>query len=621
MGFTLAGNSLSGGSKFLVLANSSASMPNAFAGTLTIEAGGALRLGGGAAHEQIPDDVDLAVSGTLDFVTSGGASDGKQEKVRNVAVAGPAASVSVGSEADLIVNSISAVATNGPGIALDGSAALLPGAPARLVINGWADGTGDLALDSSRVQLNTTGASFGVGSSVLLSGNIYSSGNSQVYNNNGGTTPDDNHFDNKSFEFVGPEHIVDVANGTFTMTSRTAIQFVEVTAFDPGGTTLTKTGPGVWLWEYAAETHFSGVNRLEEGVWRLGASERLANGSRLEVAGGTFDMQGFSERVADLVLEGGQITSTGASMLHCLSIDAREGLIQPRLTGSASLTKTTAGTVELDGNNTYLGTTTISGGTLFVNGSHAGGGVYTVAAGATLGGSGFISSPVSVNGAIAPGTSIGTLTIDGDVTFAANSHFDVEISGTSADKLAVTGNLDLTAAGNTLDVTGVGTGGSWLIATYSGTLSGRFESIPAGYALDYGTGENSRLTLVAADVLIGDYDNDGKVDAADYTDWRNNLGGAGTSIENRDPANGAGPVSSADYNSWKAHYGDVNSGGIGSDTLRTVPELDLLASTISLVLLLSLQPRFAGSRRTAAHRDDKSIEDASDRLWSLVNIL
>ena len=92
-GFTLAGNSLTGGLKFLVLANTNALIPNSFTGTLAINAGGALRLGGSAANEQIPDAVDLAVSGVLDFVTSGGASDGKQEKVRNVTVSGVSATL------------------------------------------------------------------------------------------------------------------------------------------------------------------------------------------------------------------------------------------------------------------------------------------------------------------------------------------------------------------------------------------------------------------------------------------------------------------------------------------------------------------------------------------------
>lgn len=67
---------------------------------------------------------------------------------------------------------------------------------------------------------------------------------------------------------------------------------------------------------------------------------------------------------------------------------------------------------------------------------------------------------------------------------------------------------------------------------------------------------------------IGDYNNDGKVDAADYTVWRDNVGNAGTTLLNRDPANG-GVVGDDDYDSWKANFG---AGGGGSVSTAGVPE-------------------------------------------------
>jgi hypothetical protein len=74
--------------------------------------------------------------------------------------------------------------------------------------------------------------------------------------------------------------------------------------------------------------------------------------------------------------------------------------------------------------------------------------------------------------------------------------------------------------------------------------------------------------------LIGDYNNDDVVNAADYTVWRNNLGVAGYALgANRDPANGSCPVSVADFNSWKTHFG--MSGGAGRGGLAgnsSVPE-------------------------------------------------
>jgi hypothetical protein len=75
--------------------------------------------------------------------------------------------------------------------------------------------------------------------------------------------------------------------------------------------------------------------------------------------------------------------------------------------------------------------------------------------------------------------------VNNDITMNAGSHLAIEISGTSADKLVVGGNFDLSAA-EYLDVTGSGTG-PWVFATYRGTLSGTFDNVTSGYSVDYST--------------------------------------------------------------------------------------------------------------------------------------
>ena len=83
---------------------------------------------------------------------------------------------------------------------------------------------------------------------------------------------------------------------------------------------------------------------------------------------------------------------------------------------------------------------------------------------------------------------------------------------------------------------------------------------------------------VAAGPVVGDYNNDGKVDASDYVTWRRQFGAA--TITNRDP-NNAGVVGQSDYNSWCAHFGQSTSGeGSGSLLDATVPE----PSTLALLL-------------------------------------
>lgn len=114
-----------------------------------------------------------------------------------------------------------------------------------------------------------------------------------------------------------------------------------------------------------------------------------------------------------------------------------------------NLTKTGNKTLTLTGNNTHTGVTTVSAGTLRVNGTHTGGGNYVVNANATLGGTGQItlasgkSLTVNALGKLAPGASIGVLTIDAPtVTLAADSNLVIEVDNSggiisAADQLVI----------------------------------------------------------------------------------------------------------------------------------------------------------------------------------------
>jgi autotransporter-associated beta strand protein len=313
-GFTLQGNSLSGGLKFLVLANTNGIAPNSFSGTLTIEAGGALRIGGGVANEQIPDGVDLEVAGVIDFVTSGGASDGKQERVRNVSVTDTSSNFSIGNGSDFIVNSISGVSTQS--IAINGNNASVPG---RLSITGWADGSGDLSLQSSSLKLNTTGSQAAIGGRVVLSRDIVSRGESQVINNNGGgdSTPewDDNVFTHRAFDFAAAEHTIEVVDGTLTFTSRAPSYPLEITTIQPEGAILRKTGTGIWRLENAVQTTFAGATQVLEGTLSL-ARPALADAADIHVATGAtleLDFTGI-DVVNSLFIDGNsQLTGTWGS--------------------------------------------------------------------------------------------------------------------------------------------------------------------------------------------------------------------------------------------------------------------------------------------------------------------
>jgi autotransporter-associated beta strand protein len=129
------------------------------------------------------------------------------------------------------------------------------------------------------------------------------------------------------------------------------------------------------------------------------------------------------------------------------------------LTVASDLVKSGTGTLTLNGDNTYVGTTTVQEGTLLVNGSTSGQGSYTVESGATLGGNGAIGlasgAAVTFQGGafLSPGTSLGELAVGGDLTLADGSTYVWELGddgdanllerGEDYDVMDLTGTLQL----------------------------------------------------------------------------------------------------------------------------------------------------------------------------------
>jgi autotransporter-associated beta strand protein len=105
-----------------------------------------------------------------------------------------------------------------------------------------------------------------------------------------------------------------------------------------------------------------------------------------------------------------------------------------------------SGVLTLSGINTYTGFTNVNAGTLIVNGSIASSPLTTVNAGATLGGNGTVANTTINGGALAPGNSIGTFTVQGNLVFTAAASYMVEVSPANADRTNVTGKATLGGA-------------------------------------------------------------------------------------------------------------------------------------------------------------------------------
>jgi hypothetical protein len=69
------------------------------------------------------------------------------------------------------------------------------------------------------------------------------------------------------------------------------------------------------------------------------------------------------------------------------------------------------------------------------------------------------------------------------------------------------------------------------------------------------------ITTIPEPGLLGDFNDDGQVNAADYVVWRKHDGGT-TALPNDD---GLGtPIGAAHYDLWTAHFGEVQLPGIGA---------------------------------------------------------
>ena len=274
------------------------------------------------------------------------------------------------------------------------------------------------------------------------------------------------------------------AGKTMSVSNAVGLQAGTLDANLAGAAPVTKTTAGTVT---ANGTIANTVINVNAGLLALGAADRIVNTAALGVNGGTFDLGGFSETVGAVTLQSGQISNgnlTGSSYA------VQSGTVGANLGGvAATLTKTTAGTVVLSGNNTY-GATVISAGALQVgNGGTSG----TLGAGlVTNSGTLVINRSDAVSVATMSGTGAltqegaGTTTLSGINTYSGATTVNHGVLATSgAANLSANSALTVNS-GAALNLAGDNTVAS--VTLNGGTLNGVGHKLSgATYGLNGGT--------------------------------------------------------------------------------------------------------------------------------------
>lgn len=188
---------------------------------------------------------------------------------------------------------------------------------------------------------------------------------------------------------------------------------------------------------------------------------------------------------------------------------------------------------------------------------------------------------------LAPELEATTLVVEGDFASLGDSDLRLDIGDDgAADSIAVDGTL--VVSGGTLSVTHAGTadlaaGDSFDLFDFSSAAID-FDSVDLP---ELEASLRWRLDRLAIDgaidvVLAGDLNSDGKVDAADYTVWRDSVG-ATVGHYTAGDSNGDGTVNEADLAEWRAKFGATLSSAAAA-----VPEpMSLCLGMVALLLPLT----------------------------------
>lgn len=177
-----------------------------------------------------------------------------------------------------------------------------------------------------------------------------------------------------------------------------------------------------------------------------------------------------------------------------------------------------------------------------------------------------------------------------------------EIAGTDYDQLIVGGQAQLAGALRVVIVDGFTPDvGDRFTVIDARTLNGQFNTFSAvdeNDVFDWDLtvlysplAQPGNVVVQIDDVsLIGDYNGNGIVDAADYAVWRDTFGQVGMGLAA--DGNNDHQIDDDDYSVWRSHFGNSAGGGASAGSSSTVPEPGSLLFWLSAAAGAFLERRF-----------------------------
>lgn len=289
-------------------------------------------------------------------------------------------------------------------------------------------------------------------------------------------------------KLIGSGGVISLDGASLLLNQETNSTF----AGDIGGVGgFTKSGSGSLT--LSGVNSYDGGTLVNAGTLYVSGGDALVDSGDVAIASAGSLVVVDSETIDDIAVYGGTVTIEGLNTLTTSAFNMTDGVlggglidaasyafksgeVSSNLVGTGGLTKSGEGTLILAGKNSFSGGTTVTEGNLIVTGVIG----DVVVNGGTIGGIGTIGNTVVASDAtVAPGNSIGTLNVAGDVILASGSIYEIELnSAGDSDLINASGTVILNGGKvNVVSLTGYAIGTPYHIIHADGGRSGVFDEV------------------------------------------------------------------------------------------------------------------------------------------------